>query len=381
MAKAFKPSTTQWIIIASIIFSTLLIIAYILFFEQDIIFTAYLSVAIIGVLIFPVSFYEYSINSKIRVMEEQFPMFLKDLADNVNAGLSMTDAIRTVSKNDYKAFNSEIKKLSNQMSWGVSFEKSLMDIIKSLRKSMIISRGLSVLLQAFRSGGEISPIMNSVAESTIILQNVQKDQESQMLQQVSIIYMIQLVFLGIIIIMYKVLIPITTGGAFSLAIGSSVTDLSGIQGQGLGNDYYKGFFFLTLVIQSACNGLVAGYTKNSSIVSGIRHIAIMLLASILLFSIFVLPKELSITASSETYSIIRNQEFTVIGRAKYDDANVANEIVEIILADTIFYATTSSDGEFRATITAPDQRGGLEGIVRINHDGKTAQTAFTINVR
>jgi pilus assembly protein TadC len=381
---AIMLTTKQWILLISAIASALLVASYFLFFKFSPIGAAYLGVIVISLLLFPVSFYEYSINAKIAIMEDQFPMFLKDLADNLKAGLSISDAVRTVSKNDYRAFNPEVRKLSNQISWGVSFEKSIMDIMKRLKSSVFISRGFSILLQALKSGGDISPIMNSIADSTILLQNVQKDQENQMIQQVSIIYMIQLVFVGIIIILFKVLVPITTSGAFSTGLGAAVGGLGGLGASGgaaLSTDYYKGFFFLTMVIQSVCNGFVAGYTKNNNLISGVRHIAIMLGISILLFSIFILPRTLSITATSETYSVVKGETFKIVGKANYDDLPVANQLVEIILQNSSFFGVTNSLGEYDTMVTSPNDRGKFEGIARIDYDGQKAETAFTINVR
>jgi pilus assembly protein TadC len=380
MAKILILTTNQWILIISAIISVALILGYFLFFEFDFLSAAYLVVLIISLLLFPISFYEYSINSKIAIMEDQFPIFLKDLADNLKAGLSISDAVRTVSKNDYRAFNTEVRKLSNQMSWGVSFEKSIKDIMKRLKNSIFISRGFAILLQAFKSGGDISPIMNSIAESTLLLQNVQKDQENQMLQQVSIIYMIQLVFIGIIIILFKVLVPITTSGAFSTGLGASVAGIGGAS-ESLGTDYYKGFFFLTMVVQSVCNGFVAGYTKNSSLVSGVRHVAIMLGFSILLFSMFILPRTLKITATSESSSVIKGETFKIIGKVNYDDLPVSSQNVEIILQNSSFFGMSTSSGDYDISVISPNERGRIEGIARIEYDGQMAETAFTINVR
>jgi flagellar protein FlaJ len=379
MAKT-QITTGEIILVASAIVSAALFLIYLFLFEFNIIGAAYVGVAVISIMLFPFSFYEYSINSKIAVMEEQFPMFLRDLADNLKAGLSISDSVRTVARNDYRAFNDEVRKLSNQMSWGVSFEKSISDIMNRLKKSIYISRGLAILLQAFKSGGDISPIMNSVADSTLLLQNVQKDQENQMLQQVSIIYMIQLVFVGIIIILFKVLVPITTSGAFSMGFGSAVSGIGG-GGASLSTDYYKGFFFLTMVIQSVCNGFVAGYTKNNNLISGVRHVGIMLGFSILLFSIFILPRTLSITAASETYSVVKGETFKIVGIVNYDDLPVSGASVEVILQNSSFYGTSTSSGGYEVRVTSPIDRGRFEGIARVKHDNSEAETAFSINVR
>jgi flagellar protein FlaJ len=373
-------STNEWILLISAAICTLLVIGYFLLFEIELISVSYLSVIAISIMLFPYSFYEYYVNSKIKVMEEQFPLFLKDLADNLKAGLSITDAVRTVSKNDYKVFNNEVRKLSNQMSWGVSFEKSINDILVRLKKSIFISRGLAILLQAFKSGGDISPIMNSVADSTILLQNVQKDQENQMLQQVSIIYMIQLVFIGIIVILFKVLVPITSSGAFSMDAFSGSLGGGG-SSSGFGSEYYKGFFFLTMCVQSLCNGFVAGYTKDSSLLSGVRHVAIMLGFSILLFTIFILPQTVSITATSDTYSVMRGDAFKVAGIAKSDDSPISRHNVDIIFNNATVSGRTSDSGEYIIEVMSPSERGSYEGIARIEYDNSKAEAVFSITVR
>lgn len=374
----FNLSTKNGILIVSAILSFIVIMIYFVFFKFDTMTLSYLGVIIISIMLFPVSFYDYSFSSKLSVMEEQFPIFLKDLADNLRAGLSITDAVRTVSNNDYRALNTEIRRLSNQMSWGVSFEKSIQEMTKRLKKSILISRGLSILVQAFKSGGDISPIMNSVAESTILLQNVQKDQETSMVQQVSIIYMIQLVFVGILIVLFSVLIPITTSGAFSSGTDFGMGTQTNV---GLNVDYYKGFFFITLVIQSICNGFVAGYTKNNNLLSGVKHIAIMFAFSLTLFTLFILPKSLSITAASESYSIVLGQTFNVAGKVSYDDVGAENAVVEIIIDNNVYTGTTSALGEYRIIVNSPSQRGKFEGLAKVNYDGKTAQTGFSITVR
>ncbi|MDD4353999.1 MAG: hypothetical protein PHN56_06100, partial [Candidatus Nanoarchaeia archaeon] len=152
-------------------------------------------------------------------------------------------------------------------------------------------------------------------------------------------------------------------------------------GAALSTDYYKGFFFLTMVVQSVCNGFVAGYTKNNNLISGVRHVAIMLGASILLFSMFILPRALTITATSETYSVIKGETFKIVGKVSYDDLPVANQRVEIILQNSSFFGVTTSSGEYDAKVISPNERGKFEGVARIEYDGQKAETAFTINVR
>ena len=69
----------------------------------------------------PASFYWDRVKEKTNQMEEKFPDFLRDLAEYWKGGLSMTVAVQTLATSEYGALNHEVKKMSDQLSWGVSF--------------------------------------------------------------------------------------------------------------------------------------------------------------------------------------------------------------------------------------------------------------------
>jgi flagellar protein FlaJ len=366
--------TKYWILVWSIVAIFPITIIALLLFSVSTELIAYLAVTIIAVILLPYSFYEYFSQAKLRRMEDVFPLFLKDLADNLRAGLTMAEAVRTASKSDYKDLNDEIKRMSNQMSWGVSFEKVIRELIERLKDSVYISRGLAILLQSYRSGGDISPIMSSVADSTILLQNVSKDQESSMTQQTAIIYVIQFVFIIITVVLFRVLIPITSTGGFGEVI------ITGAETR-LDLDYYKWFFFVTIAIQSVCNGLVAGVTKSGSVVSGVKHVAIMFAVSLALFTIFILPKIVQVNVVSERYTVTTNEEFRIFGTVTHDEDLLVNQRVDVILPNETYIGFTDENGDYDIIIIAPDERGSVDGIVRVEYENQVAQAEFSFTVR
>lgn len=369
-----KIETKHWILIYSVFVNILLVSAVLFTMEMNEVVIAYLTVTVISILLFPYTIYEYMNQSRIKKMEDQFPIFLKDLSDSLRAGVTMTEAIRTASKADYRELNPEIERMSNQMSWGVSFEKVITELIERLKKSVYISRGLAILLQSFKSGGDISPIMTSVADSTVLLQNVEKDQESSMTEQTAIIYVIQVVFIIITIVLFRVLIPVLNSGG----LGSEIL------GGGGGNvdlDYYKWFFFITIVIQSVSNGLVAGVTKSGSLTAGVRHVGIMFSVSLVLFTLFILPKMLGINAISERYSVIRGEYFRVFGTVNYDNDVLVNQRVDVVIGNDTWVGFTDESGDYDITIRAPTERGRAEGIVRVAYENQESEAVFTFTVR
>lgn len=366
--------TKHWILIYSAVASVLIIIVALITIELTQVVIAYLTVIVISVFLFPYSFYEYASQVKIKRMEDQFPIFLKDLSDSLRAGVTMSEAIKTASKADYQELNPEIERMSNQMSWGVSFQKVIEETIERLKSSVYIGRGLAILLQSFRSGGDISPIMTSVADSTILLQNVEKDQESSMTEQTAIIYVIQFVFIIITVVLFRVLIPVLNSGGLG-------NELLGGTGGSVDLEYYKGFFFVTIVIQSVSNGLVAGVTKSGSLTSGVKHVAIMFSVSLILFTIFILPKVLSVNAISERYTVIRGEEFRIFGTVNYDNDVLVNERVTVMLNNQTWVGFTDQTGDYDITIIAPEERGSAEGTVRVEYERQKSEATFSFTVR
>ena len=369
-----KILTKHWILIYSFFVNILLIATALLTIELTQVNLSYLAVTIISIFLFPYSFYEYSSRVKIKRMEDQFPIFLKDLSDSLRAGVTVSEAIRTASKGDYRELNPEIMKMSNQMSWGVAFEKVIRDTLERLKESVYITRGLAILLQSFQSGGDISPIMTSVADSTILLKNVEKDQESSMTEQTAIIYVIQIVFMIITVVLFRVLIPILNSGGLG-------TELIGGTGGNVDLDYFKNFFFVTIIIQSVSNGLVAGVTQSSSLTAGMKHVAIMFSVSLVLFTIFILPKVLSVNSISERYAVVRGEEFRIFGTVNYDNDVLSNQRVTLELGNQTWIGFTDDAGDYDITIEAPDERGRADGIVRVEYEGQKAESTFSFTTR
>lgn len=369
-----KFKAEHWILLISLI--VVLISGFVVYasFEQAIVTWGYYLVFAVLVLILPYSLYKYVDQSRIKSIEEQFPTLLKDLSDNLRAGLTMAQSVKTASNSDYKSLTPEVKRMSNLMSWGVTFEEAVNELRARFESSPLISRGLAILLQAYKSGGDISPIMTSVADSTVLLQNVEKDRETTLSEQAAIIYVIHIVFVIILIILFKVLIPLTTMGSFGAALtgATSVVRPS--------TDYYRLLFFVTIIIESACNGLVAGVTKTGSLVAGVRHFAIMFAFGLGLYVALILPKTLALTAASEKYNAHPLEEFYVAGKATLDDVNIVNTAVVIVLGNSSYSGITDSNGEYKITISAPAERGDQSGNALIDYDNQHIQTPFTFKV-
>ncbi|MEM5799425.1 MAG: type II secretion system F family protein [Candidatus Aenigmatarchaeota archaeon] len=260
-----------------------------------------LSVFIIVVPQFLMSYTEYR---DIKEMEAKLPFFLRDLTESIRSGMPLHKAIIHAGKVDYGKLSKEIKKMSHQLTWGVNILKVFEQAEKRLRSSEIISKNLKIIIETYKMGGEIDKTLDSISNAILTIQETQNERKSVLNQYVVAMYAITYIFIGIIVGISKLLIPI-----FSSSAGASLGPLGTILGNPcesclyiqtasclpcymyfnictlLGSNketigcYYLGLFFSMIVVQSICGGLVAGQISEGSVKAGIKHSLILLTTS------------------------------------------------------------------------------------------------------
>jgi len=247
------------------------------------------------------AFFEYRKYREWKEKEEKLPIFLHDLTETLASGIPLHKAIKIVSKNDYGSLNDEIRFLSNQVSWNIPIHKALDRISEKTKRSKKISTAFKILKETCISGGNTIAVLTSLSESLEMLQQIEKDRRSILSQYTLMIYVISFIFLGVVVMINKLLLPIFanpqfTGAGFGgMGAGIGIIDpclvCSGIGCNvcesfaflaynflGLQQDkpyYYVSIFFLLSMIQAIFSGIVAGQIAEGSVKAGIKHSVIL----------------------------------------------------------------------------------------------------------
>lgn len=229
----------------------------------------------------------YLNDAKLRAMEEQFPNFLRDVSGSKKAGMTLPLAIAKCATSDYGALTEEVKRMEEQISWGISFDEALKRFGDRIG-SPFIKKSTTIIIEAYRSGGAISDVLESVAEDAKMIRESEKEKHTTLSQYVTTVYIIHFLFIAILISLNKILGPLASAPGIS---GVSSTSLPGIGG-GLGGggvnlDSYKPLFFHMSIIQGFFNGLIAGQIGENSAISGLKHSLFFILVSVILFFIFM----------------------------------------------------------------------------------------------
>jgi flagellar protein FlaJ len=253
--------------------------------------------ALIGIIPYVITSYlDYQ---RIRVMEDQIPVFVLDLAETQKAGMSLAEGLRQISKTDYGKLSPEIKKMNDQISWGIPLQDVMDRFAKRNKESKMIGRVVRIINEAFSSGGDIARTMEATSSDILDIRETEKERASMIRQHVLVIYAIYYIFIGIVIGISKTLIPMLQlnikatpfGGALgfqdpctvcytnpnlycvSCSVFNLVSSMFGLGAGALG--YYNSLFLMMIVIQGIFSGLVAGQIGENSMRAGLKHSVIM----------------------------------------------------------------------------------------------------------
>jgi flagellar protein FlaJ len=211
--------------------------------------------------------------------EDMFLEFSRNLVESVKAGTPISKSIINVRDKPYGVLSENIKKLANQISLGVPLGTALQTFSKDV-KNKTISRALTLIGQAERSGGEIGGILESVTDAVSTADKLKKERKASISTLVVQGYIIFIVFIVIILVLQFQILPMIIGivpSGTTLGIGGLGSSGAPIDEQEIANA-----FLYLLLIQGAFSGLTIGKLSEGNIKPGIKHSFVLMLMAFMI---------------------------------------------------------------------------------------------------
>jgi len=230
--------------------------------------------------------YEFLRLKRVRKIDDRFPDFVRDLAESRRAGMTFTKAIMYSARGNYGVLTPEIQKIARQISWGSSVDNALSAFARRVN-TKLIRRTISLIIEASRSGGNVADVLDAASKDAREIKLIESERRANMLSYVAVIYVGMFVFLLIIVVLSKSLIPSMVGGTAQVAqqavVGSGV-----IAGQGGISQYdITQVFFYAALIQTGFMGLITGVFEEGNVISGVKHSFIMIFITWIIFKFVV----------------------------------------------------------------------------------------------
>jgi flagellar protein FlaJ len=263
-------------IINGAIVGMILLFNFLFLKEFPTIFSSVFIVAII-MLIAPLALIRYYDISKIKSLEDFFPQFMRDLVESVRSGMTLPQAIHSVSENDYGHLTQHVKKLDAQLNWGIPFDKALMNFSKGTR-SKLIRRISSTIIESHRFGGNITTVFEAISSTSIEIERLREERRLYLNSQLITGYVIFFVFLAVIIGLQQFLVPTLADVAVEEVTTAPQTEEAMI-------NEYAGIFRNLIILQGLFAGLVIGKMAEGIIAAGIKHSLILVIIGMIIHTL------------------------------------------------------------------------------------------------
>jgi flagellar protein FlaJ len=208
-----------------------------------------------------------------KAIDEHLPDLFRSIVQAQETGMTLPQALEDAAKRDYGPLTAELRKMTTQISWGMSFEEALLALSKRVN-TVLVQRTVPMIIEASRSGGHVEKVfdpMGKFIQTTLLLD---KERRTQTRPYIAIVYVAFFVFIFTIVILFKSFFVSTEQLPM---FGAAVMPPEAI----------KRLFFHMTVVQSLFGGLVAGKMGEGTINAGLKHSLVLMIFGYLAIKMFL----------------------------------------------------------------------------------------------
>jgi len=212
----------------------------------------------------PAAMVHNKLSKKKASTERGVSSFLRDLTEVKKTGLSPERCIESLSNRDYGAFSKELRKISSEISWGVSIRKVIIDFVKRTR-SWMTQIVMFLLVETIDVGGGTIAMIESLARFNNMTQEVEKEKRMAVRPYILMPY-----FGAIMLVATTIMIITFTGQTLSVGETMPAENLSSLIVA----------FTTACIFNNYLIGLVAGKISEESVSAGFKHAAILVIMTV-----------------------------------------------------------------------------------------------------
>ena len=226
--------------------------------------------------IFPPSMLDMLDRRYRNALDAKLPDLIRDIADSQKTGMSFTRAIEHTARLNYGPLTKELKKTVASMGWGTPYDEALREMADRIG-TPLAQRTISLFNEVGRSGGKLFEILDMVYSHVREVQDLQNERRRQVSPYVAMIYASFGVYIFVVFILFA---------TFFSQIAGMVETGSPFGGQINPQVYHLWFFHMSLV-EAIFAGFIAGKMSEGSMAAGLKHVLVLVTASLLIFTFLI----------------------------------------------------------------------------------------------
>lgn len=276
ISKKAKKITAAASLIASAVF---VLVVFLIWPSRAALFFNEIFLVAILIAVTPSMVVDFIHNRWIDSIEDQMPALVRGISETQETGITFVKALEKVvdDKMVRSPLADEVKKITVQMSWGLSFEEAIRKFKERIGSPMV-NRFCALVLEASRSGGQIRRVFTATSGFMEEMREMDRETSSQMKPYIIIIYSAFLVFIFTAVILLQ---------SFFAPLEGYSQILSPVNIVGLRQ--FKDFFYRTMLVSALLGGLMAGKIGERRVAGGLKHSIAMLLIGYASFFFMIPP--------------------------------------------------------------------------------------------
>ena len=238
------------------------------------------------VAVLPLAIFHESKSKYERRIRNQTPDVLRSMSSSVASGLTLMKTIEVTANAGEAEIYKEVKKMHRDLEWGAEISDAFKRFANEIKTSSLI-RAVTLLTEVLRTGGNMPEALSISARDAEVERTLVKERAVDMLIYIMIIYIAFFIFIGITYMMFTSLLP-PLFDAFKSTAGMGGGGAGGISmGGGLSKEEISTLLSQAAMFQSIFCGLMAGQMGEGDVLSGLKHVLIMLFVTWVMFTFII----------------------------------------------------------------------------------------------
>ena len=231
----------------------------------------YLPLFLVGI---PLSvFHEWNVRTR-RAVLDGLSDDLRKLASANDTGMTLLESIQTVADTSSGRLADELGTVYAKTRYGMGLEDALV-VFNNKYRIPRLARTVKLVTEAQQASNQISSVLSTAAQAVENQEEIERERVSRTRLQVAIIFLTFLTLLAVMAVLKTRFIDVIarlterTGGGNAAGFGTAIDA-----------DLLTLLFFHAVTIQAIVAGLVSGYMRDSSLLSGVKYVVVLLTVSL-----------------------------------------------------------------------------------------------------
>ncbi|WP_254537782.1 type II secretion system F family protein [Halomarina litorea] len=233
-------------------------------------------------------FYEWNVKTR-RSVVGKLSEDLRKLSSANDTGMTLLESMRVVADTSSGRLADEFETIHAKVNYGTGLKDALREFNNKYHIPRL-ARTVKLISKAQEASSQITAVLSTAAQASENQDDIDRDRKSRTRMQVVIIIMTFLTLLGVMAILKLKFLDVmadlasqASGGSGGASGGGAGGASSGGFTEGVDIELLTLLFFHAVTFQAIISGLIAGYIRDVSLLSGMKFVVILPTFSLLVF--------------------------------------------------------------------------------------------------